>query len=442
MGLYPIHINKTAVSISRSASSQQLNCTFCLFNTPSFFGLLQHLGSLHKKHTNWFEGDIKAANQEAVATQKKRAHQASAAAENGAVHKRPRLASCMFCIECRLLYFLQLVAQTTPNQVARTHSMACSMKNNMKVLLFHLFASSITIIPPIDTPQLAYSPPVQYPGDASYVTYHPPMLDTSPRPSAIFTAPLLAQAGLRIHTELHIVICVSCGIAWKPSHLIGHLKNHHIHMKKADEEKLMSLIHSHGITDNTKTVNPIPMFAPIEFLTVHQGGYCCNVCEYCCRSSGSFGNHWSTTHRDLTVKPSKRFHRGDIQTIFDPVPLKFFEVSTCLQQVPIGSPFDIYIKNELPNHPSFQPTIPLKEREIPPFLHVTQWHMHLEEYVTNDLKRRALRDIVRLPKKLQKDNLHTVVIKYMQSITEKASKMAYQLRCLLIECPRCALRTI
>jgi Orsellinic acid/F9775 biosynthesis cluster protein D len=396
---------------------------------------------VHKKHTNWIEAEIKTANQQAVPTGKKRAHLASAAAENEPVHKRPRLASCVFCTECRLLYFLQL-AQTTPNLVAQNNCMACSMKNNMKVLLFYLFAPSITIIPPTDTPQVAYSPSVQHPGDGSYIIYHPPpMLDTSPKPSAIFTAPLLAQAGLRIHTELNIVICVSCGIAWKPSKLIGHLKNHHIQMKKADEEKLMSLIHSHGITNDTETENPIPKLAPVELLTVHQGGYCCNICDYCCRSSRSFDNHWSSTHHNFTAERSKRFHRGDVQTIFDPVPVRFFEVSTCLQQVPIGSPFDIYMKKELPNHPSFQPTIPLKEREIPPFLHVTQWHMHLEEYVTNDLRRKALRDIVRLPKKLQKDDLHTVVINYMQSVTEKASKMAYQLRCLLIECPRCALST-
>jgi Orsellinic acid/F9775 biosynthesis cluster protein D len=279
--------------------------------------------------------------------------------------------------------------------------------------------------------------------DGSYILYDPKMPGSSQQPSALTSTSLASRLGLWIHTEFHIVICSSCGIAWKPMNILGHLKKaHKIKMKKKDEEEVVSWIHSYGITDSSLVGTPMPRFAPVELIKVHQDGHCCNICDYCCPSLRSFENHWSRNHQKIKVKPSKRFHRSDIQTFFDPVPVKYFEVSTCLQQVPISSAFDIYIKKELPNQQSFQPTIPLKEREIPPFLHVTQWHTHLAGYLTNDVRRKELRDMVRLPKGLQTSDLHSVVIQYMQSVSRKACELPYQLRCLLIECPRCVSGTI
>ena len=263
------------------------------------------------------------------------------------------------------------------------------------------------------------------------------------KPSPLFSTPVLARAGLRIHTEHHIVICVSCGLAWRPTNVIGHIKRaHHVNMNKGDETEIMSSINHHGITDESLVATPTPKMAPVELIRVEQDGFCCNLCQYCCRSRRTFDNHWSSNHREPFTNTNERFHKGEIQTFFDPVPVNFFEVSICLQQVPVGSAFDIYVKKEHPTHTAFQPTIPLKDREIPPFLHVTQWHTHLGEYITNVVTRKALRDIIRLPKKLQQDDLHSVVIKYMKTISDRSSQLAYQLRCLLIECPRFVLRAI
>ena len=273
--------------------------------------------------------------------------------------------------------------------------------------------------------------------DGDHVSYGPQMPDTPGTPSLLFSTPLLARVGLSFNTAFKIVVCASCGIAWKPMKIVGHLKKaHQIQIKKGDEEEIMSLIHIHGITDDTPIATPMPKLAPVELIKVHEDGYCCNICDYCCRNIRTFDNHWSTNHRNIHTAHSDRFHKGDMQTFFDPVPIRFFEVSTYLQHIPIGSPFDIYMKNELPKQPAFQPTIPLKEREIPPFLHVTQWHTHLADYVTDQNKRLALRDIVQLPKGLNNNDLHGVVIKYMQDVCKKASELAYQLRCLLMECPR------
>lgn len=262
------------------------------------------------------------------------------------------------------------------------------------------------------------------------------MPDTPGKPSPLFSTPLLAQVGLHIHLQYKIVICASCGIAWRPSSVIGHIKKaHQVKIQKGDEEKIITLIKSHGITDDSAVPTPMARSAPVELIKVHQG-YCCNLCDFCCPGSRTCDNHWSRNHRKSSMKPGKRFHRGEIQTFFDPTPKKYFEVLTCLRKVTIGSPFDIYIKDELPKQQAFQPTMPIKDREIPPFLQVTQWHTHLTEYLTNDTRRKALRDIVRLPKGLQHNTLHAVVIKYMQTVSKMASELAYSLRCLLIECPR------
>jgi hypothetical protein len=268
--------------------------------------------------------------------------------------------------------------------------------------------------------------------------YDPQMPGGSKEPSPLFSTPLLAQVGLSIHTGFNIIICTSCGVAWKPSRIIGHIRRtHHIKITKVDEAKVMALIDGHKITDDTPVITPMPKLAPVELIKVHENGFCCNICDYCCLNERTFDNHWSNEHRTLRLKPSKRFHHSNVQTFFDPLPIKYFEVLTCLRQVPIGSAFDIYVKNEVPNQPTFQPTIPLKDREIPPFLHVTQWHMHLAKYLTNEMSRKALREIVQLPKGLQKDPLHNVVTQYMHTVSKQSSEMAYQLRCLLIECPRC-----
>jgi Orsellinic acid/F9775 biosynthesis cluster protein D len=313
----------------------------------------------------------------------------------------------------------------------------------MKVCLFSLFTASIAHSSTVtDEPEWTDSCFLDH-QDSSYILYDPQMPGSSQQPSALTSTTLASRFGLWVHTEFHIMICASCGIAWKPMNIFGHLKKaHKIKMKKKEEEEVISWINSHGITDRSLVRTPMPRFAPVELIKVHRDGYCCNICDYCCPGLRTFENHWSSKHQKIRVSLSKRFHQSDIQTFFDPVPMKYFEVSSCLQQVPISSAFDIYIKKELPNHPSFQPTIPLKEREVPPFLHVTQWHTHLAGFLTNDVRRKELRDIVRLPKGLQSNTLHSVVIRYMQSVSSMACELPYQLRCLLIECPRCVSGTI
>lgn len=274
--------------------------------------------------------------------------------------------------------------------------------------------------------------------DDGHVLYDPRMPETPGRSSPLFTTPILSQAGLWVHTECKIVICASCGIAWRPSRVLGHVKKtHQVQIKRGDEEEIMSLIQSHGITDDSPVITPMAKSAPVELIKVHENGFCCTICDFCCPSARTFDNHWSRHHRNHPIERRARFHRSDLQTFFDPVPCKYFEVASYLRQVPIGSAFDIYIKNELPKQPSFQPTIPIKDREIPPFLQVTQWHTHLAQYLTNGESRKALRDMVQLPKGLQKNKLHSVVLQYMQTVSKKAAELPYQLRCLLIECPRC-----
>src|ERR1700759_4098901 len=81
---YPVYINGISVSILRSGSSQGLSCTSCSFSTPSFFGLLAHLGSVHQKHVTWLESEFQVACQEGLTKERKRSLTVS---QNGATPK-------------------------------------------------------------------------------------------------------------------------------------------------------------------------------------------------------------------------------------------------------------------------------------------------------------------------------------------------------------------
>jgi hypothetical protein len=219
-------------------------------------------------------------------------------------------------------------------------------------------------------------------------------------------------------------------------------KRHKIQVKKETAEEVMETIKAHGIYDDMPVATPMARQAPVELIAVVENGFCCEICDYCCPTQRTFNNHWSKEHKNAQLKSKNRYHQSDIQTFFDPVPLKYFEVSSCLKNVPVGSPYDLYIRNELPKRQAFTPSIPVKDREVPPLLQVTQWHNHLAGYITNDVRRAAIRDLVKLPKGLQQSGLHNVVLRYMDWVSKKASELPYQLRCLLIECPRCVLFNI
>ena len=97
--IYPTHIDGNPVSISRLSSSQGLRCPFCEFDTPSFFGIVAHFSRFHNKHTNWYESEIRAANEHDIRKERKRTHLASTTVQDSEIHKRARLSSCMPCIE-------------------------------------------------------------------------------------------------------------------------------------------------------------------------------------------------------------------------------------------------------------------------------------------------------------------------------------------------------
>jgi len=62
---------------------------------------MNHLSTTHKKHTNWFDGDIEAANHQ-DRKESKRARSASQVAPPDAAPKRARISSCMLCYTCHV----------------------------------------------------------------------------------------------------------------------------------------------------------------------------------------------------------------------------------------------------------------------------------------------------------------------------------------------------
>jgi hypothetical protein len=220
-----------------------------------------------------------------------------------------------------------------------------------------------------------------------------------------------------------------------------HLKTHGIELATQDQMKKFQLaMNEFDISMTTNIPIPSPLGPPIECLQITPDGYCCNHCLYCAPSLKAFQNHWfGSTHKNDKTPSALTFHRGAIQSFFNPSPQHWFEVNPTLATLSSLDPFAVYLKTEVPKFVRTLNEPPTHVREIPPLLKITGWLDHLEDHIKTKNAIRNIRSLVNLPPSKQTTGLgrlRTIVQAYMKDITKKGQSSSLGVKCLLMECPR------
>ncbi|KAH0582235.1 hypothetical protein H2248_011880 [Termitomyces sp. 'cryptogamus'] len=245
---------------------------------------------------------------------------------------------------------------------------------------------------------------------------------------------ILKQLGLTFNSLYKILLCVSCQSAWKPSAIPGHLSSqHHITLTSQQKSNLAELASFLGVLESTEVGPPIGN-APVSGLKIYNDAFLCTRCSYCALTQNTFSNHWSEHHKNPHVDPALRFTRGSVQTFFKPVPIRYFRI-----EVPPENPsniFDIFMAKEASKYASHAVHIPLNAREIPPLLMCTQWHEHIEPYLSDHAKREELHSIVKPPLIADNNPLWLVTKQYLLKIRQQSDGSSFRCRILLMECPR------
>jgi len=252
---------------------------------------------------------------------------------------------------------------------------------------------------------------------------------------------LLSEIGCCIHTAYNILICLHCHFAWLPKAIKEHLKSHEIWLTDVQEAELGIIVTENGVLPTYDIIAPQANGPPVTNLKIFADGHYCFYCPFGTPARTSFDSHWSRQHKDMGfVAPKHRFTLGALQTFFSPLPERFFRVNPDLENLPLDDTFALYMQQEVPNFEPFPATLPLNEKEVPPFLQLTQWHVHLENY-TQDYKLRAtLLSLVMLPVRIPHtatglELLRDLSYDYLVEVRKIAKRSHITVLCMLQEYP-------
>jgi Protein of unknown function (DUF3505). len=257
--------------------------------------------------------------------------------------------------------------------------------------------------------------------------------------SYLLSNDIFEHLGIRYHTHYKTIHCV-CEQAVLPDAILSHIKSHGVkvgsEMRKEMEENLQNIL---LVKTTQEVVQPLSGGPPVELLKMVDG-HCCVECSYAAPAARTLQNHWHSTHgKSQTVSPNLRYIKGTLQTFFQHFGQHYFQVNPALTALSADDTFAIYMRDHVPKFPAFPAPPPLTEREIPPLLHVTQWHEHLSGYTTNTQTRQELISLVNLKSSSAQGGLKKVgevCFEYLKDIRAKANRSTLGMRTLLMECPR------
>jgi hypothetical protein len=235
------------------------------------------------------------------------------------------------------------------------------------------------------------------------------------------------------HSDLEILICLSCQAAFPPSNMPGHQqKQHNIVISAADMESILATF---AVMMGTNMTLPPEPCAPIDGIKIHSGLHC-TECSYACRTEQTFDYHFRHAHHDKLHQPrATRSFKTPVQTIFDSsVHRHYFSIDDTMVTMPEQDPYHKFLAKILPQVSIIpQVVAPTTDRDLPVLVKKAEWHQHLQEYC-NDQQARALllqmstlpetsvNKIARMDDGIEKTltKLPLVVEKYMERIRQDA----------------------
>ena len=252
----------------------------------------------------------------------------------------------------------------------------------------------------------------------------------------------LTAINCQVHIFFKVLICMVCGSAWPPYALLGHCKKEHPNIKIPSDapSKLNEIVQDYGIVSEVC----LPEFngLPVEGLKKHPNGLVClaDGCSYACLKTRVMAEHWLSCHPNSIILKDKRSKVGMIQCFFTVIGTKYFAVNASLEGVDDEGIYATFIRDYLPSLPPLPMLPPNTHREVPPLLAHTGWNLHLDSFVTDEEKRKALVASALRPFQADKDpvygQLYGWVFEYMDSICDIAQhQVPYTLLRFILQYP-------
>lgn len=229
----------------------------------------------------------------------------------------------------------------------------------------------------------------------------------------------LTSIGFRLNHRFQILVCVDCEHACKPSLILGHLKSHNISRKNV-KSQLDELVDNYNVREDHDILRPAPGGLAIEGIKIC-AGFECSECGYVCLEEGSVRKHREKYSSEHT------FAECHAQTLFRPLPIRFFSVTLPEVHVDKDDLFQNFLHQVVPSLPEFSISDPSTVRELPLLLAKTLWHLYLDKWLKNPERRREIKSLaVHLLKgEVWSATLSEGVQKYMKATRDIAKQVDY-----------------
>ena len=223
--------------------------------------------------------------------------------------------------------------------------------------------------------------------------------------SQLFSNDALDALGCVINTVHRLIICITCKQAFFPQDLTRHLQTHG-HKNLDIHEFLQSITERFNLHQNLDISAPSDR-KPIEGLKI-ESGFKCSQCLFASINHEMILKHSRQVHPDTHIIMDKQSIQASVQTFFHWSSIKanarqYFPVNFTLSILSTPSIYNTFITTLYPQHISgLQRNVatPSTEKDIPPLLQVTNWHIHLQDYYQDRTLRKLLLDLGSLPQPL------------------------------------------
>jgi Orsellinic acid/F9775 biosynthesis cluster protein D len=256
------------------------------------------------------------------------------------------------------------------------------------------------------------------------------------------------------HSKLRILICLTCQLAFPPSHMVTHqCDQHQVIIQPSTWTSIEEEIHPYEA--DTDVTLPSQPHAPIEGIKLEDQALECQECQYICLTDGTMRTHWSNNHHGLLNQypiVNSRFKTVEAQKLFASSSghRQYFKVDSRLIGIPPEDTFSLFMQKYVKKE-SLLPTVapPSNDRDLSLLVKLRGWYNHLQEFCNDSSKRALLIAMASLPtmgkekakalppgieKALSK--LPEVITSYMEKIRkEQAATSRITLRSLMLHPP-------
>jgi len=175
---------------------------------------------------------------------------------------------------------------------------------------------------------------------------------------------------------------------------------------------------------------------PVEMLPVSDGLLCRLCPRYAAGTPATMEKHFRQEHSNIpSQNRAKHIAPGKYQTIFSDQLRKLFPVHES-PSLPVDDPYRLFLESPLAEL-TLDPAAPVTERDVPPLLRETEWHILLEGHADSTTGRTSVRGLVARPDKKEPliSLIHEHVKAWMSGIHDDAAKLSIAVRRCFTEWP-------